>query len=158
MGHAGRRAIPRPAHRESSSRNFFARTVFRLGDVTSRIAKRLGIGTKVALISRHLRNQRDISLIEHDIFSQKPEWIERFHVVRVANLLNLSYFDEPTLARGLANAGSWVRDGGLLVVARTNIDGTNHATFFRRSSGQLEAIHRVGSGSEVEPLVRLSQT
>ena len=151
--HNGRRAITRPAHRTGSWNNRVARTAFWLGDAGARLAKAIGAGDRVSLISRRLQARSDVRVVEHDIFSPAPDWNGRFDVVRVANLLNRSYFSEPQLRAGLRHVGGWVQPGGLLVVARSEASGRNNATLFRREAAGLRVIHRLGSGSEVEALV-----
>ena len=76
-----------------------------------------------------------------------------FDAVRAANILNLSYFDRPTLTSMLAHLRDYLTPGGLLAVCRTLDDATNHATIFRRAAdGRLEPLARHGDGSEVEAL------
>lgn len=151
--HNGRHSLTRPVHRTASLRNRVARTAFLLGDVAAKLAGVVGAGCQVQLVSQHRRSRSDVHLLEHDIYNPAPDWIGCFHVVRVANLLNRSYFPEPILRVGLRNAGNWVQLGGLLMVARTETDGHNHATLFRRETTGLRAIHRLDSGSELETLV-----
>ena len=151
--HNGRRAFRRPVDRTGSWNNIVARTAFRLGDVALQLAEAVGAGKRVLLVSQCLRSRPDVRVVEHDIFSPAPDWNGRFHVVRVANLLNRTYFSEPMLRVGLRNASDWVQQGGLLAVARSDTNGQNHATLFRRETSGLRVIHRLCSGSEVETLV-----
>ncbi|MFL5829660.1 MAG: hypothetical protein ACJ76X_07070 [Solirubrobacteraceae bacterium] len=81
---------------------------------------------------------------------------EQFDVVRAANILNRSYFDETTLSRFAANLVARVRDGGLLAICRTSCDGTNRGTVFRRTGRSVVVRERLGGGSEVEDLVLAS--
>lgn len=151
--HNGRRAFTRPTHQVASWRNTFARAAFRLGDMTVKLVSAAGAGRQVRLVTRRLQARSDVKFVEHDIFSPAPDWNGRFHLVRVANLLNRAYFPEPVLRVGLRNVGDWVQEGGLLVVTRTGADGQNDASLFRREAAGLRIIRRLGAGSEVEALV-----
>lgn len=108
---------------------------------------------RVALVSAQLRARRDLEVVEDDILS--GVWRgRRSHVVRAANILNRSYFDEPSLRRALSNLRARLLPGGLLVVCRTDDEtATNHATVFSlRDDGTLTVVSRLGGGSEVEEL------
>jgi hypothetical protein len=151
--HTGRRAFVRPARSIAQWRNRFVRSAFWLTDWLARLFHGVGAGREVRLVSRRLHSRPEIRLVEHDLFSPAPDWMGRFHVVRVANVLNRGYFSEPILRAGLRNAGDWVRRGGLLAIARTERDGRNHASIFCRENERFAIVNRVGAGSEVETLV-----
>lgn len=150
--HTGRRALTRPVIKARSWSNRTVRAIFRTSEAAARLARVAGFGEDVPLVSRHLRSRPDVRLVEKDIFAASPDWVGHFDVVRIANLLNRSYFSESALRLGIRNAGSWVRPGGLLAVARTESDGRNHATIFRHTGTGLGPIYRLGAGSEVEAL------
>ena len=109
--------------------------------------------TPVKLLSRGLANNGHFRAIEDDLAAANPPAFKRaFHVIRAANILNLAYFAESTLRTMLTTLKERLKDGGLLLVCRT--DGTtNHGTVFKLSSSRLVAVERLGSGSEIEPLV-----
>ena len=151
--HTGWNALTRPVRKTASWRNRIVRAAFRIGDTTAYLGGVARAGREVLLVSWRLSSRSDVRLMERDIFNPAPDWIGRFHVVRVANLLNRSYFPEATLRLGLENACSWVRPGGLIAVARTESDGRNDATVFRRDAKGFTVAVRVGAGSEVETLV-----
>ena len=151
--HTGRRVFMRPTRSIAQWRNRFVRSAFQLADFFARLFLRVGAGREVRLVSHRLLSRPEILLVEHDLFSPAADWVGRFHVVRVANVLNRGYFAEPVLRAGLRNTGDWVRPGGLLAVARTESDGRNHASIFRRENNRFTIINRIGAGSEVEALV-----
>jgi hypothetical protein len=107
---------------------------------------------RVELVSPRLRRPANMEVVEDDIVNDN--WRGRpFHVLRAANVLNRSYFDEPTLTRALDNLRSRLVPGGLLVVCRTDSAGANHGTVFRlQPDGTFGTVARVGGGSEVEEL------
>ncbi|HEY0778735.1 MAG TPA: hypothetical protein VGD56_12275 [Gemmatirosa sp.] len=112
-------------------------------------------GTPVQLISPRLTRRPRVAVREHDLTTPRPEWRDRFDVVRAANVLNRDYFDEPTLVRMLAYLTTYVRVRGLLVLCRTHDDTrTNHASVLRRADdGAFSVVARIGGGSEIESLV-----
>ncbi len=74
-------------------------------------------------------------------------------VVRTMNILNRSYFDEPTLRKGIAAAHGSLTEGGLWVVGRTMEDDfTNHVSIFERRGAGWQLVQRMGRGSEIEQL------
>ena len=152
LAHDGRHAFTHPVSQTRAWRNRTARAAFAVAGVLARLARAVGAGRTVELITPRLRARPNVTILEHDVFAPTPQWLSRFHAVRIANVLNRSYFDEGRLAAGLFNAANWVRPGGLLAVCRTDFDGTNHGTIFRRCADGLHVEARVGSGSEIETL------
>ena len=112
---------------------------------------RARVGRPVQLISPRLRERTDVTVVQHDLTRGNPAWDGQFDVVRAANILNLDYFDEATLARMVGYLRRALRPGGILVVARTHDDTRrNHATLFRLGDDGLEPVRRIGDGSEIE--------
>jgi hypothetical protein len=109
---------------------------------------------RLLLISQVLAARQGVSVVGHDLTRHQPDWQDAFDVVRAANVLNRSYFDEPTLVRMLAYLRGYLRSGGLMVLNRTlEEDGVNHGTILRKlADGRLTALQRLGRGSEVEAL------
>jgi hypothetical protein len=114
----------------------------------------------ILLVSPRLIEDDRVELIEDDILNNR-EIRGAYHVVRAANILNRSYFDEPDLIAILDNLRRRLVAGGLLVVcSTTEPDGEgrpagerNHGTVFAlRPDGRLEVAGRLGDGSSVEPL------
>jgi hypothetical protein len=90
--------------------------------------------------------------IDYDVFAAKI--VGRFTFVRCMNILNLnSWFSESAIRKGLANVIESVAVGGVLQLGRTRVDGTNDVTFYERAATGLNAVERMNSGSELEPLV-----
>jgi hypothetical protein len=95
----------------------------------------------------------EISVIEEDIEKSENLDVAQFHVIRAANILNLSYFAEDRLRQMIKILSQRLCDGGLLITCRTFGDGSNHASVFRRDGDGFAILDRLGSGSEVENLV-----
>ncbi|HXR29820.1 MAG TPA: hypothetical protein VN752_01600 [Solirubrobacterales bacterium] len=106
----------------------------------------------VSLVSAELRRRAEIELVRDDV-TVPGRFAERFDVIRVANLLQPTYFDERTLRTIAVNLRDRLRDGGLLVICRTAEDEINRATIFRRRGDRFSSEASINGGSEVEDLV-----
>ncbi|MDQ6926838.1 MAG: hypothetical protein M3154_11480, partial [Candidatus Eremiobacteraeota bacterium] len=110
-------------------------------------------GTPIQLVSPRLVRRPGTAIVEHDLTTPRDEWVDRFDVVRAANVLNRDYFDDTTLRRMLVHLMTYVRSGGLLVLCRTHDETrTNHASVLRRADGMFDVVTRIGDGSEIESL------
>jgi hypothetical protein len=106
----------------------------------------------VQLVSPSIRRRRNLEIVEDDILVNRS-YVRCFDVVRAANILNLKYFDPPTLAAMLCNLRERLRDGGRLVVCRTKDDNVNHGTVFGLDAERnLRVLARINDGSEIEPI------
>lgn len=126
-----------------------------LFDLQSRtIQRRCGVTCRpLTLMSRSLSQLPRIRTVEDDILHDIG-YVQRFHVLRAANILNRAYFDVKTLERMLANLRSRLLPGGLLIVCRTNDAGMNNATVFTLGTdGRFTATARLNEGSEIADLV-----
>jgi hypothetical protein len=107
----------------------------------------------VQLVSPSIRRRRHFEVVEDDILLNKS-YSRCFDVVRAANILNLVYFDAPTLTAMVSNLRERLRDGGLLVVCRTNHENVNHGTVFGLDPARnLRVLARINDGSEIEPII-----
>jgi SAM-dependent methyltransferase len=103
------------------------------------------------LVVPGLRERPEVELVEDDV--TVPGHLEgAFDVVRAANLVQRSYFDDATLRLILANLRSRLRPGGLLALCQS-IDDGNHATIFRLDGDHFSAIASLGDGVGVGDLV-----
>jgi hypothetical protein len=106
----------------------------------------------VRLVSPRLQRRPEIELVVDDV-TVPGRFVGRFDAVRVANLLQPSYFDGLTIKRIIANLRDRLHEDGLLVVCRTDADGVNRATIFRRRAGGFTPEASLNGGAEVEDLV-----
>jgi len=109
----------------------------------------------VSLLTKKMTQQSSLQVVEDDLVtSDKPEFKEAFHVVRAANILNRAYFADATLLQMLDKLKNRLKPNGVLIVCRTNDEGINNGTIFRRvADRQFQVLTRVGSGSEIEDLL-----
>lgn len=108
----------------------------------------------IALLSRSFACNDRLRMIEDDLLAENNlELYHAFDVIRAANILNLVYFPVHLIRRMLATLKQRLREGGLLIVDRTDLSGENNATIFRLSNNQFCLLDRFGNGSEIEPIV-----
>lgn len=113
----------------------------------------------VELVSPRLKGKPDISLTEDDVLARNDAFVDKFHFVRAANILNRDYFREDQLRAALGHLRTYLNGAGsLLLVLRTDkVTEKNHGTLFRMDEARnLEIVCRFGEGSEVESLVALN--
>jgi SAM-dependent methyltransferase len=106
--------------------------------------------TEIALVSGRVQRTPQVTVIEEDMRS--PQVVGRFDVIRAANVLNLSYHDEAAIAHMVEVLGKRLVQGGLFLVART-VEGTNHATLFRREDSRFRSVDVLRLGTEITRLV-----
>lgn len=115
----------------------------------------------VSLVSPRLLANDRIELIEDDILTNRTIY-GRYHVIRAANVLNRSYFDESALVTILKNLRQRLVVSGLLIVCSTTGDPSNNPSasiandgtvFTLRGDNSFEVSGRLGQGSVLEGLV-----
>lgn len=128
--------------------------LFGLGTAGEQTQRRFGVTCRpLTLLSPSLSQFPHLRAVEDDILLNKS-YSRRFHVLRAANILNLVYFDQPTLERMLLNLRARLLPGGLLIVCRTNEAGVNNASLFTlKEDGRFMATARLNAGSEIADLV-----
>ena len=98
--------------------------------------------------------ERNIELVENDIFVPTSRFVGRFDFIRAANILNLNYFPAKRIREGISNIRSYCCGArSLVLVARSK--GSHHdGTLFELGEDGTFAVRaRVGNGSEIEALV-----
>ena len=120
----------------------------------ARPQRRLGITCRpLKLVSPSLARLPRLRTVEDDILLSTG-YTCRFHVLRAANILNLAYFDVPTLERMLLNLRARLTPGGMLIVCRTNATGVNNATLFTLGKdGRFNITAHLNEGSEIADVV-----
>jgi SAM-dependent methyltransferase len=97
---------------------------------------------------------RSIELVENDIFVPTPNFFGRFDLIRAANILNKGYFPAHRLTMAISNIRSYCRGpGALVLVLRSEGEKHNGSLFELGGDSRLHLKGRVGSGSEIEPLI-----
>ncbi len=110
---------------------------------------------KVELVTPRLREHANIIVQKDNITKYNQAFEDRFNFIRVANVLNKSYFSDEELTVSLGNIRRYMtRPRGALLVVRTHEDGTNHGTLFDIDGGTgCKVLQRFGQGSEIEDIV-----
>lgn len=108
----------------------------------------------IALLSRSFAHNDRLRMIEDDLLEENDsELCRAFDVIRAANILNLIYFPVDLIRRMLATLKQRLKEGGLLIIVRTDPSGKNNASMFRLLANQFYVVDRFGNGSEIEFIV-----
>lgn len=108
----------------------------------------------IELVSRRFAANGRIPMVEDDLLAPNEiKFVRAFHVVRAANILNLSYFSKPEIERVLFNLKERLVDGGLLIICRSELN-INNGTIFRLEGKNLVPVRQIGCGSEIEEFAR----
>jgi hypothetical protein len=111
------------------------------------------------LVSRRFAANGKIQMLEDDLLApNQPRFVHTFHVIRAANILNLSYFKQSEILRILSNLKERLVDGGLLTVCRSGHDGVNNGSIFQLEGNALVPLGHVGFGSELNEFANWSQS
>ena len=93
----------------------------------------------------------NIEFLQYDVF--ETSIYQRFDIVRCMNLLNLVYFPDEMLTKGLRLLKDSIKQNGLFIVGKTNLDGVNNAAIYRKIDGKLELVQNIGDGSEISHFI-----
>jgi len=96
-------------------------------------------------------DKNEISFINYDIFQTKI--YEQYNFIRIMNILNLSYFNEEMIIKGIENIILSLKEGGILLIGRTNSQNINNASFFKKENGKLINLEDINKGSEIKYLI-----
>jgi hypothetical protein len=114
-----------------------------------------GAAQPVRMLTRETAETDRVEFIENDVFAPTPSLERRFHLVRAANILNLTYFPAERIAVALGNLRRYMAGpGSMLWISRNGVNGGESGTLFElRGDGRFEVLSRAGEGSEIESLV-----
>lgn len=106
------------------------------------------------LLSFAFKKSGAISFIEEDITSkaEKSE-MEKYDVIRAANILNKVYFPENKLREIIKNIACQIKTGGLLIVCKTDGEGINHAQVYSKTENAFTSVGKLNDGTEVDSFV-----
>jgi hypothetical protein len=108
-------------------------------------------GKMFPFVSPLLRARANVKLLDHNILHDgAPLGEGSADIVRIANLLQRSYFDEGQIRRIVSNVRLMCHEGSIVIVCR-NAETHIEASFLRLdSAGKFSVEARIGMGSEVE--------
>jgi hypothetical protein len=161
----GGKAVPNPPGKRTWTAYALPLTVLRCALAWHRRTIRriaLGIGEPhrrygpalcpIELVISRLQAAPNLQIVEDNILTNNS-FQSCFHVVRAANILNRSYFDDSTLIQMLLNLKKRLLTGGVLIVCRTTEQNDNRATVFLLGKDRkFSPIGRLGEGSDIEDL------
>jgi len=107
---------------------------------------------EVKLVCREILENPKIKLLEESLFSNGNG--EKYDLIRAANILNKAYFSDSEISEALRSTRNKLKEGGLLLICRTNSEGQNNASIFiLENEKEFKTLGRFGQGSEIENLV-----
>ena len=133
---------------------FYRKFVYRYLRCSS-FRNRLAQIERISLINPMVESDKRICPFEKDVFSLHAEWIGRFDVVRVANVLNPGRFSLLAMNKAVAILSDCIKDGGFLVMSRNPSDclnGHEDASIWEKKDGKLALISECGVGFELSSL------
>lgn len=96
-------------------------------------------------------HSKRVNYIDFDVFTTTIS--TKFNFVRCMNLLNLGYFNEQTICKALVNLSNAIDNKGILLIGRTNSNGVNNASFFKKEQDRFILLKDVNGGSEIKRLI-----
>ena len=138
------------AKRDLSHKYWFSRLLYSLLSGESRTRKLTWFLLFDAQVMNHI--ERDlIQVIDYDVFETRET--ARFTFVRCMNLLNLNYFSSEKIERALRNIVGSLKEGGILQIGRTSLDGHNMVGFYMNTPSGLRLVREVGGGTELHDVL-----
>jgi hypothetical protein len=103
------------------------------------------------LISPALRGRSDVAVVEDDILAPSSDYRGQADVIRLANIMQGSYFSDRQLKTIAYNAFGWCRGIGAFVVVCRNLDsGKLEGSILRAQRNGFSVEAQIGGGSKVE--------
>jgi hypothetical protein len=132
----------------------FARFLFKV--LASPVARRL-IGPPyqkpVRLLTGRWRDYPEVEFVQEDLFAEVPNRFQ-YHLIRAANILNHRLFSNAQLRRAIDLLRVRLKVGGLLLVVRTQEDGSNHGACYELlPDSSLRNVLSLGRGCEVDSVI-----
>lgn len=97
------------------------------------------------------RKDSRIIFREYDVFSTWPGPIA--DIIKVANLLNLDYFEETQIRKAIVNICKAVKEKGKVVVIDNRADGMECISIFKKSGGKLCLDRDVNGGCHTRDII-----
>jgi hypothetical protein len=124
-------------YRETARKHDLLARLKSLGLTTPAVGDPL-IKAEIKLVTRRLRDNPDIELLDDDILAPTPAHLQRrFEVIRAANILNRGYFSKEQLRSAVTHLRErLLGDGSFFLVVRTDETATNNGTLFLAEGGR----------------------
>jgi hypothetical protein len=104
----------------------------------------------IPLLTEGWQSDPDVTIVEEDLFNSGSA-SSMHHIIRAANVLNPDIFSKAQLSRAIDRLRHRLRPGGVLFIARTHADGSNHGGCYElQGDGTLRRLNLLGKGCDVE--------
>lgn len=110
----------------------------------------------VALVNPRVLIEKNISLIEMDIFTFDNKLVNSMDVIRTSNVLNLNYFTPATIENAVGIIHSYLSDKGYFLASRNSDEKqgeVEHGSIWRKHKKGFVHIVDFGGGSEIKNIV-----
>lgn len=94
---------------------------------------------------------RELNIVE------APLPVSRYDFVRVCNVLNVEMFEVDDIERAVRNLAASLKDGGHLLIMRSDLRGANNGTLFEKVGVTFREKYRFGEGTELMALIPCSK-
>lgn len=112
--------------------------------------------TRISLVHPAARAEPGITIMELDCVDWNEKLRDGVAAVRASNVLNLGYFGTPIICRALGCLHGYLREGGCLVVSKSNgqqTDDAENGSVWRKEDRRFRWLQDFGSGSEIRSVV-----
>ncbi len=150
LGRLGLR-LPRSPRRFDGLSTLLARLYLGLASIRARLQE---TGT-ISLINPAARAEPDLAAFEFDVLGRDEALGGGFDAIRASNVLNKENFTQNRLLCALGNLNAYLREGGYLLVSRSDIGGgeIERGSVWRRLGRGFIPVEDFGGGSEIAEIV-----
>jgi len=116
------------------------------------LRRRLRPAMSIPLVHPLAAADSDITVSEADALQHQSRFVDSFDVVRISNLLNLSYFSRADIERIVEHAITYLADGGVLAISKNLADAgptAEQGSVWQHSQGRLTWIADFHGGFEL---------
>lgn len=135
---------------------FLSRFIYRLLERFGQREVNLQSAQRISLFDRDVQQFIDSDQLQvksYNIFERESN---RYDFVRCMNLLNRSYFSENQIKVGILNLIESLDYNGYLQIGRTDDEGVNRVSLYRKEQLGLSLILQFNGGSEIGSIVEMA--
>jgi chemotaxis methyl-accepting protein methylase len=118
---------------------------------------KLKTGKKVSLFDRDVQKCIDLGQLEAKSYNIFERDSKRYGFIRCMNLLNRSYFSDTQIKVGILNLFESLDDKGYLQIGRTDDQGVNRASVYRKEQRRLTLVLQFNGGAEIGNIVEMME-
>ena len=136
---------------------FLSRFLYKLLERISQRDKKLQTGKNISLFDRDVQKCIDLGQLEAKSYNIFERDSNRYGFIRCMNLLNRSYFSDTQIKVGIINLFESLDDKGYLQIGRTDDQGVNRASVYRKEQRGLSLVLQFNGGAEIGNIVEMME-